>query len=282
MAIELKIGTHLVTSRTGYTHHGIYIGEGKVIHYSGLADGFESGPVEETDLITFSGKNGITVKTYKNAFSAQETIRRARSRVGESSYSVFNNNCEHFCLWCVVGDHDSPQVDTATWISAPSVGSIVGLAARTLIASSGAVIGLSGPGIMTGLASTGAMVGGGAVAGIAILGAAPAAAMASLVNNTVLADNPTMGKKERNSRAIGRAASYVGAGAGTVGSIAAISAAGTTAGLGAAGITSGLSAIGGVFGGGMAAGLVLITAAPAAAATVVGYGIYKLFRWAMM
>lgn len=275
MSAEPPIAAHLITPRTGYTHHGIYLGDARVIHYSGLANGPQSGPVEETDLQTFSAGKGFTVKTYRNALPVDETLRRARSRLGESAYSVFHNNCEHFCLWCLVGDHVSPQVDRVTWISAPSVGSMVGLAARAVVAASGPVAGLSGPGVMSGLAWAGAAVGGGAVAGIAVLGAVPGAAMASLVNKTVLADNPTLEPDERDSRAVGRVASYVGAGAGTLGSIAAISAAGTTTGLSAAGITSGLAAIGGSVGGGMAAGVVVATAAPVAAAAAIGYGAYK-------
>ena len=279
MVTELKVGDHLVTPRTGYTHHGIYIGNGKVIHYSGLADGLESGPVEETDIETFSNKKGFTVKTYKNAFPEEEIIRRAKSRVGESSYSVFHNNCEHFCMWCVVGDHVSVQVDNATWVGAPSAGTVAGLVARGVIAASGSVVGLSGSGVMSGLASAGAIVGGGAAAGIVVLGAVPGAAMASLVNSTILSDNPSMEKNERASRSIGRVASYVGAGAGTVGSVTTVGVVGSTVGFSAAGITSGLAAIGGTVGGGMATGVVVATAAPVAAAVVVGYGIYKVFRW---
>ena len=279
MSSEPKIGSHLISPRTGYAHHGLYIGYGKVVHYSGLADGLEFGPVEETDLELFSCKKGFTVKTYKNAFPTEEIVRRARSRLRESSYSVFNNNCEHFCYWCVVGDHTSPQVDTTTWVSSPSVGTIVGFLSRSVVASSGSLVGLSGPSIMTGLKATGAIVGGGSVAGIAVLGAVPGLAMASLVNNTVLSDNPALEQDERDSRTVGRAASYVGAAAGTAGSIGAISALGTV-GLSGPGITSGLAAIGATVGGGMSAGVVIATAAPVAAAAAVGYGIYKLFRWA--
>lgn len=280
MASEPPIGAHLISRRKGYTHHGICVGGGNVIHYSGLANGLNSGPVEEVNLKEFSGGNGFTVRTYTNGFSETKIVERARSRVGESSYSVFNNNCEHFCLWCVVGDHVSPQVDKTTWVSAPSIGAIVGLVARGAVAASGPVIGLSGPGIMGSLAAVGSVVGGGAVAGFAILGGAPGAAMASVVNKVVLADNPSLQESEKKSRAAGRVASYCGAGAGTVGSIAAVGIAGTTAGLSAAGITSGLAAIGGVVGGGMAAGLAIGTAAPVVAATVAGYGVYKLVRWA--
>jgi len=41
----------------------------------------------------------------------------------------------------------------------------------------------------------------------------------------------------------------------------------------------GLAAIGGTVGGGMAAGTVVVAAAPVAAATAVGYGIYKFAKW---
>lgn len=279
MTTDFPLGAHLVTPRTIYSHHGIYVGNGQVVHYSGLASGLESGPVEVAGLDAFCAGNEVSVKTYRNSYSGNEIVQRAMSRIGESSYSVFNNNCEHFCLWCITGSHTSSQVDTVTTISGPSIGSMAGFAARGVVAASGSVVGLSGAGVMSGLASTGAIVGGGAVAGLAILGAAPGAAMASLVNSTVLADNPDLGTGERESRAVGRAASYAGAAAGTAGSIAAVSAMGTTAGLSAAGITSGLAAIGSTVGGGMAAGVVVATAAPVAAAAAVGYGIYKLFRW---
>ena len=34
---EPALGTHLVASRRGYTHHGIYVGGGMVVHYAGLS-----------------------------------------------------------------------------------------------------------------------------------------------------------------------------------------------------------------------------------------------------
>ena len=43
---EPRLGAHLATSRLWYTHHGIYIGSGKVVHYSGLSRYWRSGPVE--------------------------------------------------------------------------------------------------------------------------------------------------------------------------------------------------------------------------------------------
>ncbi|WML91418.1 lecithin retinol acyltransferase family protein [Thiothrix lacustris] len=109
-----NIGDHLISSRLGYTHHGIYIGSGKVIHYSGLADGLASGAIEETTLVAFSRGREYSVKTYINPrFTGLIVAQRAKSRLGEDKYDVFSNNCEHFCGWCINDEHRSEQVDHA-------------------------------------------------------------------------------------------------------------------------------------------------------------------------
>jgi hypothetical protein len=280
MSASPRLGSHLVSPRTGYTHHGIYAGDGKVIHYAGFGDGPHSGPVELTTLARFKGGGGFHVKKHGNAaFNGKDVVERAHSRIGENVYCLFSNNCEHFANWCIDGDHASTQVDFGAAASAPTAGTLIGLGARAGVSASGPVAGLSGAGSMGGLAEIGAVVGGGTVAGIAIVGGAGGAAMASLINGTLLKDNSAHDRKERSSRSVGRKASYAGAAAGTAGSVAAISAMGTTAGLSAAGITSGLAAIGGTVGGGMAAGIAVTAAAPAAAAAVLGYGLYKAAKW---
>jgi len=48
-----KKGDHLKSSRSVYTHHGLYVGDDRVIHYSGLSDGIQSGPIEEVSLDSF-------------------------------------------------------------------------------------------------------------------------------------------------------------------------------------------------------------------------------------
>jgi hypothetical protein len=256
-------------------HHGIYIGGNRVIHYAGWADNRETGPVEETDLQTFTQGKGYRVVEHRGAEAADRIIERARSRIGEQSYNVFANNCEHFCNWCVKGDHHSRQIDVATGAGALSIASTVGLMGRAAVAASGPVYGLSGAGVMGGLAGIGAVVGGGAVMGLAILGAAPAIATASLVNSTVLADTKEADPQERRDRRAGRIASYAGAVAGTAGSVAAVSGMGSVAGLSASGITAGLAALGGLIGGGMGMGVALATTAPVIAAAAVGYTTYK-------
>lgn len=278
---EVAVGSHLKILKTGYSHHGIYIGNGRVIHYSGLADGFESGPIEEASLEVFrKSDNKFTIVAHlEPRYLPEESVARAKSRIGESHYCLFSNNCEHFVNWAIEGDHQSTQVDYGTTGGSGLFSSGVGIGSRAAVAASGSVVGLSGSGIMSGLASVGGLVGGGAVAGVGILGGSGAISIATLINKTVLKDDSSLDYDERESRQVGRVASYAGAAAGTAGSIAAISGAGTVAGLSATGITSGLAAIGGTVGGGMAAGVVLTTAAPAAAAAAVGYGLYKAVKW---
>jgi Lecithin retinol acyltransferase len=47
---ELSLGAHIVTARGGYVHHGIYVGNGLVVHYGGLVGGLRAGPIEARTL----------------------------------------------------------------------------------------------------------------------------------------------------------------------------------------------------------------------------------------
>jgi hypothetical protein len=103
---------HLVTSRRGYVHHGIYIGSGMVVHYAGLRRLLHSGPVEEVTLSRFSmGRMVGIVEHGDSKYSPQEIVLRARSRLGENKYHVLRNNCEHFCNWCISDCSRSTQVE---------------------------------------------------------------------------------------------------------------------------------------------------------------------------
>jgi hypothetical protein len=109
---EPPLGSHLVTPRRGYLHHGIYVGDGKVVHYAGLASGLQRGPVEEVPLARFTRGRPVWVKSHAPSnFECAEVIQRARSRVGEDCYRLLTNNCEHFCEWCLRGEHRSYQVE---------------------------------------------------------------------------------------------------------------------------------------------------------------------------
>lgn len=111
---NLAIGSHIKTSRTGYSHHGIYCGNSEVVHYSGFAQALKKGRLEITTLEGFLGSETkyyvINYPSDKVRFSSEEIIERALSRVGEDSYNLVFNNCEHFATWCVTGRSESKQV----------------------------------------------------------------------------------------------------------------------------------------------------------------------------
>ena len=106
------LAAHVVSSRTLYSHHGIYVGDGKVVHYRGLTRGLRAGPVEEVSLAEFAHGRPVRVRPHGNArFERDVVVARARSRLGEDRYRILSNNCEHFCEWCVHGSNRSRQIE---------------------------------------------------------------------------------------------------------------------------------------------------------------------------
>jgi Lecithin retinol acyltransferase len=111
-AADPPVGSHLVTPRLGFTHHGIYVGAGRVVHQGSLTHHLLGGPVEEVSLARFAQGHRIWVRSHaRSPFEGDEVIRRARTRIGETSYHLLSNNCEHFCEWCLHGTPHSYQVD---------------------------------------------------------------------------------------------------------------------------------------------------------------------------
>ncbi|WP_296225693.1 lecithin retinol acyltransferase family protein [Ralstonia sp. UBA689] len=108
----LPLGAHLVTERKGYAHHGIYVGDGQVIHYAGFSRCQRRGPVQRTSIAGFSCGFSVYVQLdVCPAYDGEEVARRAKSRLGENDYRLLSNNCEHFCSWCLFGECRSPQVE---------------------------------------------------------------------------------------------------------------------------------------------------------------------------
>ena len=113
-------GDHVFIYRSGYSHHGIDIGEGKVVHFESdpwrkMADTIansESARINVTSLEDFARGAPINVRQYDLADAIEVVVRRAESRVGDRDYDVFANNCEHFAVWCKTGVHQSTQVDS--------------------------------------------------------------------------------------------------------------------------------------------------------------------------
>jgi len=271
-------GDHIFVHRLGYTHHGIEAGDGTVIHYTGEIGRKTNAEICRTPIDEFANGCDVQARIYGKCDEPDRVIERASGRLGEASYHLVFNNCEHFATWCKTGRHQSEQVTdlTGTGVGAVSTGAAIAAGIGT-VSAAGSAAGLSGAGIMSGLASIGGVVGGGAVAGIAVLGAGPAVITSSAMFY-VLKDDPIFHEPERSARTFGRLATCAGAAGGTVASVSAVAMAGSVAGLSAAGISSGLAVIGGTIGGGMAAGVAITAAAPAVTAAAVGYGAYRIWK----
>ena len=95
----MQVGDHLVTPRTGYTHHGLYIGNQEVIHYDGKF-GSDSGRITKVTLAEFCEGASCRVRDYPlRVYGRKESVERASQRLGESDYNLVLNNCEQFVAW---------------------------------------------------------------------------------------------------------------------------------------------------------------------------------------
>jgi hypothetical protein len=104
-------GSRLIVRRRAYFHHGIYMGNGRVIHYAGWLRGTR-GLVEEVTLQEFTRGHPYRIgRMPPDRRAGEDIVRRARSRLGERRYNLLRNNCEHFCNWCQLGECRSEQVE---------------------------------------------------------------------------------------------------------------------------------------------------------------------------
>ena len=132
-----------------YKHYGIYAGDNLVIHFAPDESGeriihettmekfldgkqeyfichfpeVHGSPTEENIKnysIFYPCPNQLIYRKIKDFFngnkdyrlySPQETVSRARGKIGKKGYSVITNNCEHFAIWCKTGIAESRQVN---------------------------------------------------------------------------------------------------------------------------------------------------------------------------
>ena len=147
--VQAQYGDIIGVSRSGgaYEHYGIYISDTCIVHY-GIPASKTIGhaTIHATDLKNFLQRDTeYFVLDFPSPYSApvrienqndspqnpgvsddlarhlqqqfgyhlytpEETVARARSRLGETSYNLFTNNCEHFAIWCKTGVSESLQV----------------------------------------------------------------------------------------------------------------------------------------------------------------------------
>ena len=138
-----KNGDVLRVNRGLYSHYGVYVDGGHVIHYTGATGPNDfNGIVRETSLDEFlNGAKNFNVCNFPehplnlpavrtksplakilqfvrvlklmdyHLYSGDEAVERARSKLGQGGYNLALNNCEHFAVWCRTGVKDSSQVN---------------------------------------------------------------------------------------------------------------------------------------------------------------------------
>lgn len=146
--VQAQYGDIIGVSRSNgtYEHYGIYVSETCVVHY-GIPTGKVIQPsIHATSLRHFLGSDteyfvldfpkpyqppvrlgtqnptphaeniadDLAKQLYQtygyHLYTPEETVARARSRIGETSYNLLTNNCEHFAIWCKTGVSESMQI----------------------------------------------------------------------------------------------------------------------------------------------------------------------------
>ena len=109
---DLKDGDHIYVKRKGllYSHHGIYAGEGNVIHYKGAEREKKDPVIRKTNMEEFLSGGKLKRRDYKKRLPHSETLRIAREHLSNNGYSLAFNNCEHFATYCATGKKKSRQV----------------------------------------------------------------------------------------------------------------------------------------------------------------------------
>lgn len=147
--VQAKYGDIIGVVRKGgaYAHYGIYCSDTCIVHYAipatqmlGYATvhatdlkGFlrddkeyfvmdfpqpyqppvmigSQGDVPHAESVSEELARHLQAQYGYHLYTPEETVQRARSRLGETNYRILTNNCEHFAIWCKTGVSESMQV----------------------------------------------------------------------------------------------------------------------------------------------------------------------------
>lgn len=115
-----KMGDHIKVSRGLYSHHGIYVSDEEIIHFTGKDEDsildWSKPEVISTDLDYFLKGGVLEVKEYTDdefcdLYPVEDIVKYARACLGDKGYNLVFNNCEHFANVCTLGRFRSNQVE---------------------------------------------------------------------------------------------------------------------------------------------------------------------------
>ena len=115
-------GDHIRVCRMNglYYHHGIFVSDNEVIHFTGDDDDsisdWSKAHVIKTTLQKFLKGGTVEVKEYtddeiSDLYPVEGIVNYARACLGDDGYNLIFNNCEHFANACTLGKYRSRQVE---------------------------------------------------------------------------------------------------------------------------------------------------------------------------
>ncbi|KAH9500280.1 Phospholipase A and acyltransferase 3 [Bulinus truncatus] len=147
---QLKLGDRVQFKRGVYSHWGVYIGDGRIVHLAGEENDGINGDIQVKHVFTISGKrfNKARVaadnfwdvvgndKAFINndgdkkwsAFHPEVVVKNALEKIGQEGYNLISSNCEHFVNWCRYGYNKSDQVDSVFTGAAASLATGIAIA----------------------------------------------------------------------------------------------------------------------------------------------------------
>lgn len=128
-------GDHIMVRRWRglYTHHGIDLGNGQVVHLSGEPLRMRDARVCIVSMDEFLQGQPVRVMRHPGKHRPPEEVATAAlSHLGERGYHLWQNNCEHFASYCATGERRSEQVTFAKKVVKTTAAVTAGAAAAAI------------------------------------------------------------------------------------------------------------------------------------------------------
>lgn len=107
-------GDHLEVNRGGFYHHGIDLGNGEVVHFTGDPFNKFNAEVSREPIADFARRGSPRIVSYsKNVLHPDHACINAMGQwlTKKKGYRLITNNCEHLAAYCKTGVARSKQVE---------------------------------------------------------------------------------------------------------------------------------------------------------------------------
>lgn len=119
---NIAVGSSLTVDLPPIRHHGVFLGDGLVLHNSKKNKRVCIDTLEE-----FSEGRAIQVNPPRNPINRSALLRRAKEFEGKD-YSLLNFNCEHFVNEVL---YEKPKCEQLNWtMGAAALGAAIGLSTK--------------------------------------------------------------------------------------------------------------------------------------------------------